>query len=108
MGYRGAYRNMLRAHRRFIESFPSMSPEPSRVSSVPTVYCLMDADGNTLYVGSTNNMQSRLTSHRRQKYWWGEVASIELVECESMSAARALELETIRERQPAYNINGKS
>lgn len=79
---------------------------PSR----PGVYRFVDAGGRVLYVGSSNDIRSRVRSYftasekRRRMTEMVQVArSVEHVVCETAIEAQVRELRLIAEHRPAYN-----
>lgn len=68
------------------------------------VYVLHDEDEQVLYVGISLRVGERMSSHRADKDWWGDVATIKLHHVESRDEARKLERELIKLHDPPYNI----
>lgn len=73
-----------------------------------TLYRLHDDDGALLYVGIAGNPGRRFEQHRKEKPWWGDVASITLEHFKSREAASVAELEAIRSECPQHNIMGRT
>jgi len=68
-----------------------------------TVYRLYDADGNLLYVGTTNNLERRMASHRHDKQWWSDVADVETETVASATEAAEAERNQIHTLEPLHN-----
>lgn len=67
------------------------------------VYRLYDADERLLYVGVAVSPRARLSTHAREKPWWGDVKR-EVVEWHpERSAALAAEAVAIHAEGPVYN-----
>ena len=73
---------------------------------MPVVYRCLAADGELLYVGSSSRLRARLEDHRATKPWWTEVARVTWEPARTVAAARARELEAIRELEPRHNRQG--
>lgn len=72
---------------------------------LPTyVYEAYDAKGELLYVGTTETLKARLSSHRASKPWWGEVTSVQHTAHGTRQSAIEAETELIRTRAPKYNV----
>lgn len=76
-------------------------------SSPTTLYRLYAADGALLYVGIAGNPGRRFEQHRKDKPWWGDVATTHLQHFPTREEAMAAELEAIRTEHPAHNIVGR-
>lgn len=77
-------------------------------SSAPTtLYRLFDTEGALLYVGIAGNPGRRWEQHRKDKPWWGDVASTRLEHFATREEAAAAELEAIRTEDPRHNIVGR-
>lgn len=72
-----------------------------------TLYRLFDAAGDLLYVGIAGNPGRRFEQHKKDKPWWGEVASIRLEHFLERRAAEIAEMKAIKGEDPRYNIAGK-
>lgn len=76
------------------------------------VYRAYDADGELLYVGVTNDLESRMRSHKNCKTWshrwYPRLARIEADVVENRYAAGAAEREAIRTLNPTFNTTYKS
>jgi hypothetical protein len=70
------------------------------------VYRFRDAAGDLLYVGLSQTAMSRFHRHSQQKWWWVQVASIELEHFETRDLAAKAELRAIRQENPRYNVQG--
>jgi hypothetical protein len=66
------------------------------------VYILCDNVQKPLYVGMTEDLSNRMSSHRTTKHWWDEVANILVYLCDSEDKARIEKL-TIAWLKPEYN-----
>ena len=81
----------------------------------PGVYLMRDSSQTILYVGKARNLRKRLASYRcanpdrlarRQLMLLRTVDRIDLLECESESAALAREAELLRNLRPRFNRAG--
>lgn len=70
------------------------------------VYRCFDATGQLLYVGCSNDPQSRLNDHRRSKSWWPDVARTQTVAYPSRDQALDAEALAIRAETPLHNVYG--
>lgn len=70
------------------------------------VYRLFAADGELLYIGCSNNPDSRCKAHRHRKPWWREVAKRTDEWYETRDAADAAETDAIKAEKPKYNVRG--
>lgn len=68
------------------------------------LYEVYDASGVLLYVGVATNLASRLSSHKTDKPWWGEVVRVAATTYSTKAAAIEAEQILIRERKPKYNV----
>lgn len=68
------------------------------------LYRFFDASGELLYVGITMNPVGRWASHRTEKPWWSEVATITLESHPSREAVERAERDAIRAERPRYNV----
>ncbi|MFF4448755.1 GIY-YIG nuclease family protein [Streptomyces sp. NPDC001502] len=74
------------------------------MTETPTaVYRLYDAAGYLLYVGSSGDPTRRWREHRKEMFWWREVARHERQWYASERLARAAEGEAICWEQARYN-----
>lgn len=67
------------------------------------VYRMFSLDGVLLYVGITLDLTTRLSTHRRHKAWWPEVAHIDVEMYPTRAEALAVEHELIATDQPVHN-----
>lgn len=70
------------------------------------VYHLFDSRDRSLYIGVTHDQSGRFRTHRREKWWWGNVARIETTEYQTLAEAAAAEQAAIREHMPVHNRAG--
>lgn len=69
------------------------------------VYVARDASDAVLYVGSSGNIEKRLTWHRNARSpWLSSVASIETIPTETRFLGLALERRMIGELRPRFNV----
>jgi predicted GIY-YIG superfamily endonuclease len=72
---------------------------------IPTsVYRLKSSEGALLYVGVAGNPGRRFEQHRKEKPWWGDVASVELSHYETREEAMDAETSAIVVEKPLHNI----
>ncbi|MEW2402165.1 GntR family transcriptional regulator [Streptomyces sp. NPDC046862] len=67
------------------------------------LYRFYAADGKLLYVGITQDLETRWKSHQRDKIWWIDVARKEYVILKNRSAADQVERTAIRTEHPRYD-----
>lgn len=80
-----------------------------KVTPVLAPYCVyfaLDATGEVLYVGSTDNLPRRFLAHRRLAPWYSQCASVEWTEHQTAEAAHAEEYRQIRGLRPPFNRHG--
>lgn len=65
--------------------------------------CYSD-NGRLLYVGRTINPGQRLTDHAGYKFWWGDVATIDLEHFETRAELVAAERKAIEAEGPVFNV----
>ena len=65
------------------------------------------ADEDLLYVGVSNNVQTRLLAHSKTADWWPLKTRTTLTPFDNMLAAGQAEWEAIYRDQPIFNILGK-
>jgi excinuclease UvrABC nuclease subunit len=70
------------------------------------VYQFFDADDRLLYVGITERISYRWSSHGR-KAWWKDVARAEVFAMESRFDARDTERWVIKTNDPIHNLAQK-
>jgi excinuclease UvrABC nuclease subunit len=75
----------------------------SRPVKKPAVYRMFDADGALLYVGRSIDALQRLSSHRKVKAWWTDVATVTVTHYDDELEACRDELAAISSEQPKYN-----
>ncbi len=68
------------------------------------VYRLYNADNELLYVGTTNNLERRMQSHRYDKPWWPNVADIQTETFASAVEAVEAERAQIKSLEPKHNV----
>ena len=68
-----------------------------------TLYRYFDNEGRLLYVGITGDNTKRQSQHRRNSFWFGEIASATFEHYESRQEACACEIRAIQEEHPLYN-----
>jgi hypothetical protein len=69
-----------------------------------TVYGFTDADGEWLYIGCTEYLDTRVAAHHR-KSWWSEVTQIHLLgDRLTRREANALERRAIETFEPRHNF----
>ena len=69
-----------------------------------TLYRYFDGEGQLLYVGVTGNNTKRQSQHRRNSFWFGEVASATFEYFDTREEALEAETTAIRREKPKYNI----
>jgi hypothetical protein len=67
------------------------------------LYRLLAANGRLLYVGISNNPDSRWGTHSNKQPWWDEVADRKIEWFGSREAASVAEIEAIKGERPLYN-----
>jgi predicted GIY-YIG superfamily endonuclease len=72
-----------------------------------SVYRLFDADDQLFYVGCSQDVGTRLSSHRSERDWFPEVVRTVVVAFSTREEALAAELVAIRTEDPMYNVTGK-
>jgi predicted GIY-YIG superfamily endonuclease len=68
-----------------------------------TLYRFFDSNKQLLYVGISINAYERAKQHRKEKYWWEEVATITLTRYEHRQDVEEAERWAIKNEQPLYN-----
>lgn len=71
------------------------------------LYRHFDADGKLLYVGVSLNAVARLSQHKLNAGWFGQIASVTIEWLGSRHAALDAELRAIRTETPAWNKVGR-
>ncbi|QJQ94265.1 MULTISPECIES: excinuclease ABC subunit UvrC [Halomonadaceae] len=80
------------------------------VSEAPGIYRMLDADGETLYVGKAKRLKARLASYFRgalnakTQALVGRIADIQVTVTRTETEALLLEQTLIKEARPPYNI----
>jgi len=74
--------------------------EPSRPQAL---YRFFDAEGSLLYVGITNALLTRLSSHERTKPWWADVTTVTVEHYEDRDSVLLAETAAIVLEGPAHN-----
>lgn len=67
------------------------------------VYVLFDIDGVCLYVGTTLTPDKRISSHRKEKWWWPSVHFQVWEQYASRRQSHLAEAMTIDQMSPCYN-----
>lgn len=68
------------------------------------LYRYFDSEGQLLYVGVTGDNTKRQSQHRRNSFWFGEVASATYEYFETRDEALEAETNAIRRENPKHNI----
>lgn len=68
------------------------------------VYRFFDAKGALLYIGKAVDPSDRFLEHQKDKFWWSEVVTREVVWFETEYLAEAEETRAIQAESPRYNI----
>lgn len=69
-----------------------------------TLYRYFDSDGQLLYVGITGDNTKRQSQHRRNSFWFGEIASATFEHFDDRISALEAEATAIQEEKPKFNI----
>ena len=70
-----------------------------------SVYGLVSADSEIIYVGMSANVDARLVSHRNNQPWAHEIAShVTFADALDLRTAQCLEAQTIAEHRPCHNV----
>lgn len=69
-----------------------------------TLYRYYDSEGQLLYVGITGNNTKRQSQHRRNSFWFGEVATASFEYFDDREEALKAETKAIQTEQPKHNI----
>lgn len=67
------------------------------------VYHLYGWGMDLLYIGSTSDVEKRISEHKRDKSWWREVTYVRWMQYPNTAMARAVEETLIRLKLPRYN-----
>lgn len=68
------------------------------------LYRYFDSEGELLYVGVTGDNTKRQSQHRRNSFWFGEIASATYEHFDNREDALAAETLAIRTEKPKHNI----
>lgn len=68
------------------------------------VYWLLDAEGQPLYIGMTDNLRRRMSQHATERYWWPDVASVAHTDEMTRREAGITELSDIQSHWPRHNL----
>lgn len=71
-----------------------------------SVYRIYNADGELIYVGVAYSPKVRVSFHRNNKPWGGEIARHEVDWYDTREAAEAAEEQQIADAWPRYNVLG--
>lgn len=69
-----------------------------------TLYRFFDAQDDLLYVGISMNFASRIRSHKSERDWFTQIASITLEHYETREAAVEAEKQAITQECPRHNV----
>lgn len=69
-----------------------------------TLYRYYDSEGQLLYVGITGNNTKRQSQHRRNSFWFGEVATASFEYFDDREEALEAETKAIQNEKPKHNI----
>lgn len=85
---------------------PSILPAstPTQDDTDHALYRFFGSEGELLYVGISLHPFARMSQHRGDKSWWGEVASTTIERFPSRPAVLEAEREAIKSERPRYNI----
>lgn len=71
------------------------------------LYRMFDRNDRLLYVGITLDLSTRFKSHKRNKPWWSDVATIKLEHHADRASVLAAERTAICEERPVNNIRSR-
>lgn len=71
-----------------------------------TLYRYFDSNGELLYVGITGDNTKRQSQHRRNSFWFGEIAQATFEHFDLRDNALEAETLAIKNEKPKYNIAG--
>jgi hypothetical protein len=74
------------------------------VDRAHVLYRMYDRAQQLLYVGITFDPRARWRAHGEDKFWWTDVASIEIKHFRSRVAAERAERRSIQSDRPLYNV----
>lgn len=75
-----------------------------QVDAGPCVYRILDATGDTIYVGSSGDLRSRLAMHARRSPFRDEAVSVQSQPMPTLADAREREVALIRGLRPRWNF----
>ena len=78
-----------------------------RVKKNNYVYKFFDEKDEVIYVGLTNNINNRISSHKSGSDFWGLINRIEYAKCKNSTDMRITELILINYYNPKYNKRDK-
>lgn len=78
-----------------------------KIDPQPCVYRFYDAEGDLLYIGSTNQRRQRFRTHERTSPWWGRVADVKVEDFPAILDARIAEAKAIYAEDPPCNHHGR-
>lgn len=67
------------------------------------VYRAFSKNNDLLYIGVTQNLKSRVSTHKSSKEWWGEVDRIDEESFDDRISAMKAEVVAIKLENPKYN-----
>lgn len=67
------------------------------------VYRAFSKDNELLYIGITQDLKSRVSTHKSSKEWWGEVDRIDEESFDDRVSAMKAEVRAIKSENPKYN-----
>ena len=73
--------------------------------NLTTLYRYFDSDGHLLYVGITGDNTKRQSQHRRNAFWFGEIASATFEHLPTRQEALEAEAKAIKNENPKHNIS---
>lgn len=76
----------------------------SGVDDTTALYRLFDASGRLLYVGISNNVHTRIRTHRVDKHWGPLIADARIEWFPTRATALAAEVRAIRRERPRHNV----
>jgi len=82
---------------------PMAAQNKSQKKTVFTCYKCYDKFGDLVYVGSTINIVSRLSSHKSASPWYSEVEKITLSHFKTKRLAYAEEIKSVVVENPKFN-----
>ena len=68
-----------------------------------TLYRYFDSEGRLLYVGITGDNTKRQSQHRRNSFWFGEIASAKFEHFDTRRDAAQAEVLAIKNEKPLHN-----